>query len=51
MKNVLPFLEACNLIVPAGTGFSIQRGQHTPGFAALISEMQSVAREEPEATW
>ncbi len=55
MANVRPWLEASGLAVPPTTTFSPrhapQRAAHTPHLAALLAEMQSVARSDPEAEW
>ena len=54
--KVLPLLAACDLALPetkthspAESGYG--RGQHHHGFSALIAELQSVARQDPQATW
>jgi ring-1,2-phenylacetyl-CoA epoxidase subunit PaaC len=51
-NQVLPLLAACGLDQPelepeAWAG----RGQHYQGFPALIAELQSVARQDPQAEW
>lgn len=50
--QVLPFLEDCELTLPADTpDTALDRSQHSPHFKALVAEMQSVARQESEAQW
>jgi ring-1,2-phenylacetyl-CoA epoxidase subunit PaaC len=49
--QVFPVLQECAFTVPQEQGNGLVRGQHTPHFKVLLSEMQSVAREEPEAEW
>jgi ring-1,2-phenylacetyl-CoA epoxidase subunit PaaC len=55
-NQVLPVLAACGLHQPenetaAGLQARVARGQHDPGFQALVAEMQSVARQDPRAEW
>jgi ring-1,2-phenylacetyl-CoA epoxidase subunit PaaC len=50
-EEVLPFLGKCELILPEVRGEPTPRDRHTDHFKELIAEMQSVAREEPEAEW
>ena len=51
--QVRPFLAGCNLAVPdeAPARRDIPRTEHTEHLMALLSEMQAVARMDPEATW
>ena len=52
LADVLPTLEAINLRVPEGFPPSpFDRRHHTSDLAALVAEMQSVARLEPEGVW
>lgn len=45
-------LQAANLQIPANSHPPCaQRSQHTPHLEALLAEMQSVARLDPEAKW
>lgn len=48
-----PFLEACGLSVPDDSlpRRDIPRAEHTEHLMALLAEMQSVARLDPEAEW
>ncbi|MGH2403225.1 MAG: 1,2-phenylacetyl-CoA epoxidase subunit PaaC [bacterium] len=48
---VRPYLDSSSLRVSAGPGLAPQRDQHTPYLAELLSEMQKVARLDPEAVW
>jgi ring-1,2-phenylacetyl-CoA epoxidase subunit PaaC len=48
---VMPFLEDCSLQVPQESRLEINRNEHTSHLKILLSEMQSVARLEPEAEW
>ncbi|HZD58409.1 MAG TPA: 1,2-phenylacetyl-CoA epoxidase subunit PaaC [Anaerolineales bacterium] len=53
-EEVLPFLEACGLSVAANNhrqGSRTDRNQHTTHLRVLVTEMQSVARLDPEARW
>jgi ring-1,2-phenylacetyl-CoA epoxidase subunit PaaC len=53
-KEVLPFLEACGLSIAAKAhqqGSRLGRNQHTTHLKVLVTEMQSVARLDPEARW
>ncbi len=50
-ENVLPFLRACELALPESPASSPPRSAHTPHLKALLAELQSVAREEPEGSW
>jgi ring-1,2-phenylacetyl-CoA epoxidase subunit PaaC len=51
-SQVLPVLAACGLDLPELEPTpGAKRGQHHPGFSALIAEMQSVARQDPLARW
>lgn len=49
--NVLPWLEAAALTVPLAPTVIPSRETHTPHLAALLAEMQSVARSDPAAEW
>jgi len=51
--QVRPFLAGCNLAVPdeAPARRDIPRTEHTEHLMALLSEMQAVARMDPEAAW
>lgn len=51
--RVRPFLAECNLTVPdeALPRRDIPRAEHTEQLMALLSEMQAVARMDPEAVW
>ncbi|HSB90854.1 MAG TPA: Phenylacetic acid catabolic protein, partial [Anaerolineales bacterium] len=52
LADVLPTLEAIGLRVPEGFAPSeFDRQHHTDDLEALIAEMQSVARMEPEGAW
>lgn len=49
---VRPFLTAANLTIPDVTKpITDDRAAHAPHLAPLLAEMQSVARQEPEAEW
>lgn len=48
---VEPQLAAAGLRVPTGGGSAPERGSHTPHLATLLSDMQGVARADPEAVW
>ena len=51
---VAQVLDAARLTAPAETPVSMGRGrdgQHTEHLAELLTELQSVARADPEATW
>ncbi|GAB4396893.1 MAG: phenylacetate-CoA oxygenase subunit PaaC [Anaerolineales bacterium] len=45
------FLTQLGLSVPDAAPVTYNRLQHTPHLAALLAEMQSVARLDPEAVW
>ena len=50
--QVLPLLAACGLSQPQKEPEPAPtRGQHHPGFSALMAVMQSVARLDPQAEW
>lgn len=51
--RVRPLLAECNLAIPdeALPRRDIPRTEHTEQLMALLSEMQAVARMDPEATW
>jgi 1,2-phenylacetyl-CoA epoxidase catalytic subunit len=49
--RVVPFLGECALKIPPENRKEISRSQHTPHLKVLLSEMQAVARSEPEAKW
>ncbi len=56
LAQVLPLLQTCGLEPPEadpaqGTRDAFGRGRHHVTFPALIAEMQSVARLDPEAEW
>lgn len=44
-------LAAAALAVPDGPPLAAPRTEHTPHLAALLDDMQRVARSDPEATW
>lgn len=44
-------LAAANLRLPTTPPLTAGRHAHTPHLAALLAEMQAVARADPEATW
>ena len=50
---VRPFLTECGLLLPEETlpKRDISRGEHTESLMDLLSEMQAVARMDPEAEW
>lgn len=49
---VLPHLKACNLSVQAQTTMLMaSRSNHSPYLAELLTDMQQVARWDPEAEW
>jgi ring-1,2-phenylacetyl-CoA epoxidase subunit PaaC len=48
---VLPVLGECGLNLPASPQYRIERREHTPYLKALLAEMQSVARLDPQAEW
>lgn len=48
---VAPTLERCDLRIPALPASAPTRDQHTPHLAALLDEMQEVARLDPQADW
>jgi ring-1,2-phenylacetyl-CoA epoxidase subunit PaaC len=51
-RLVLPFLAECGLKLPEeAQSVPADRSQHTPYFKPLVTEMQSVARQESEAEW
>lgn len=52
-ERTRPFLGACDLTVPEAAlpKRDIPRGEHTEHLMALLAEMQSVARADPEAEW
>ena len=50
--QIFPVLQKASLLIPEhGTPITAQRDQHTPHLAALLAEMQQVARLDPQATW
>ncbi len=52
--EVIPFLESCELVLPDISTISarqLTREVHTPYLRALVTEMQSVARLDPQANW
>lgn len=51
--QVRPYLAECNLVVPdeALPRRDVPRTEHTEHLMALLSEMQAVARMDPEAAW
>ncbi len=52
MANVVPRLEGLGLRVPAARAAEAGReGRHSPALAALLEEMTSVWRSDPEARW
>jgi 1,2-phenylacetyl-CoA epoxidase catalytic subunit len=49
---VVPFLQEAGLVVPDGAGAEpAGREQHTSHLAALLAELQEVARLYPRAEW
>jgi len=44
-------LESSGLRVPDSPGVAVRRDQHTPHLTELLTEMQRVARLDPEAIW
>jgi ring-1,2-phenylacetyl-CoA epoxidase subunit PaaC len=49
---VRPFLESCELVIPARSEPSSQpRLQHTPYLKTLLAELQSLPTMDPEAEW
>lgn len=48
---VLPHLTSANLAVPAEPYVQADRTQHTPNLTYLLTDMQKVARYDPEAEW
>lgn len=48
---VRPHLAACGLTLPTAAPVTAARTAHTPHLTALLADMQSVARSDPEATW
>lgn len=52
-ERTRPFLAACDLAVPEAAlpKRDIPRSEHTEHLMALLAEMQSVARADPEAEW
>lgn len=53
-EEVVPFLEGCELSIPERSRqpeARINRNQHTYHLKVLVTEMQSVARLDPEARW
>jgi ring-1,2-phenylacetyl-CoA epoxidase subunit PaaC len=51
LAQVFTLLQGCDLTVPETLANEFTRGRHTPYLKILLDEMQSVAREEPEASW
>ncbi len=49
--RVIPLLYSCDMLLPEMVAGNPARDQHTPYLKVLLAEMQSVAREEPEAVW
>jgi 1,2-phenylacetyl-CoA epoxidase catalytic subunit len=50
--DVQPFLQSIGLVIPAGKAPTLRRDQHTEHLAALLTDMQSVARlEAPDTPW
>jgi ring-1,2-phenylacetyl-CoA epoxidase subunit PaaC len=53
-QEVVPFLEGCDLSIPVRNRQEearINRTQHSAHLRVLVTEMQSVARLDPEARW
>ena len=53
-QEVAAFLEECGLSIPARNNQGetrLKRNQHTAQLRVLVTEMQSVARLDPEAQW
>lgn len=50
---VRPFLADCNLLIPGDKlpQRNISRAEHTEALMVLLSEMQAVARTDPDAEW
>jgi ring-1,2-phenylacetyl-CoA epoxidase subunit PaaC len=48
---VIPYLETCSLTLPKVNYVGLSRIQHTDHLTVLVTEMQSVARLEPEGKW
>ncbi|MGE5223523.1 MAG: 1,2-phenylacetyl-CoA epoxidase subunit PaaC [Omnitrophica WOR_2 bacterium] len=55
VEQILPAFETAGLEIPEpenqGRISPLQRDQHTPAFKILVTDMQSVARLEPDAEW
>lgn len=52
LARIRPFLNAAKLIIPENqTPPTTSRSEHTPHLARLLTEMQKVARLNPEAVW
>jgi ring-1,2-phenylacetyl-CoA epoxidase subunit PaaC len=49
--EVIPFLRECELVVPEAPQMEMERTQHTPHLKVLLTEMQMLARAEPDAKW
>lgn len=49
--RVIPLLNESQLTLPTGPELTLNRQGHTPYLPVLLSEMQSVARLDPEAEW
>jgi ring-1,2-phenylacetyl-CoA epoxidase subunit PaaC len=50
-KDVIPFLKECSLAMPETPRFELKRDEHSPHLKTMLTEMQSLARSEPEAEW
>jgi ring-1,2-phenylacetyl-CoA epoxidase subunit PaaC len=51
-EEIRPFLIACNLQIPANDAPpTTRRDDHSPHLAALLTDMQEVARLDPQAEW
>ena len=48
---VFPFLKEIGLFLPTSSHPTPSRSEHTPHLQILLTDMQEVARLEPEATW
>lgn len=50
-SQIIPYLGTCDLVIPEAEQFMSSRDQHTDHLKTLVTEMQSVARLEPEGKW
>jgi ring-1,2-phenylacetyl-CoA epoxidase subunit PaaC len=50
-SEVFSFLEECSLVIPDAPRLKADRSEHTPHLKVLLTEMQLLARSEPEAEW